>query len=244
MRNTKTFIQIFGVAFAAFAAFFFIYQNMPSQDGIKLYFTDIFNSLMGAMVVALVTASIFIFQRKIEADDEKNRVIYEKKLSLYEQIASKLNEIIQDNKISETELQNLQLFSFKVVLIAGPKAAEKFNEMLVNLRNDSGSVIEDGTKQTIVDFITLSREDLDVLADIDSKQKTEISDFLGKFKSDDRVVENISRKKRTFTDSFRRQVLQEYEEATSPEAKEAVLNKYRLYPVQLNTFRKTLEKRK
>ena len=181
MRNTKTFIQIFGVAFIAFAAFFFIYQNIPSQDGIKLYFTDIFNSLMGAMVVALVTASIFIFQRKIEADDEKNRVIYEKKLSLYEQIASKLNEIIQDNKISETEIQNLQLFSFKVVLIAGPKAAEKFNEMLVNLRNDSGSVIEDGTKQTIVDFITLSREDLDVLADIDSKQKTEISDFLWNF---------------------------------------------------------------
>ena len=121
---------------------------------------DIFNSLMGAVVVALVTASIFIFQRKIEADDEKNRVIYEKKLSLYEQIASKLNEIIQDNKISEKELQNLQLFSFKVVLIAGPKAAEKFNEMLVNLRNDSGSDIEDSTKQAIVDFITLSERTL------------------------------------------------------------------------------------
>ena len=99
MRNVKTFIQIIVVALIAFAAFFFIYQNTPSQNGTKLYFMDIFNSLMGAVVVALVTASIFIFQRKIKADDEKNRVIYEKKLSLYEQIASTLNHVIQDSKI-------------------------------------------------------------------------------------------------------------------------------------------------
>ena len=110
MRNVKTFIQIIVVALIAFAAFFLIYQNIPSQDGTKLYFMDIFNSLMGAVVVALVTASIFIFQRKIEADDEKNRVIYEKKLSLYEQIASTLNHVIRDSKITEKELEELQLF--------------------------------------------------------------------------------------------------------------------------------------
>ena len=69
MTNTKTFIQIILVAIAAFAAFFFIYVNIPQQNGIQLYFMDIFNSLMGAVVVALVTASIFIFQRRIESDD-------------------------------------------------------------------------------------------------------------------------------------------------------------------------------
>jgi hypothetical protein len=244
MRNTKTFIQIFGVAFIAFAAFFFIYQNIPSQDGIKLYFTDIFNSLMGAMVVALVTASIFIFQRKIEADDEKNRVIYEKKLSLYEQIASTLNHVIQDSKISEKELEELQLFFFKVVLIAGPKAAEEFNNMLINLKNCSDSEIDDETMQTILNFITLSRMDLDVLADIDTKQREEIGHLLKKLSEDRRVVQNITRKKRTFTDDFRKQVLKEYDDASSSDAKDEVLRRHKLYQVQLNTFRKTLKSRK
>lgn len=243
MKNVKTFIQIIAVAVIAFAAFFFIYQNIPFQDGTKLYFMDIFNSLMGAVVVALVTASIFIFQRKIEADDEKNRVIYEKKLALYERIASTLNHIIQDSKISDKELTELQLFFFKVVLIAGPKAAEKFNDMLVNLKNCSNSEIDDETMQTILNFITLSRMDLDVLADIEAQQREEIGHLLKKLSEDRRVVQNITRKKRTFTDDFRRQVLKEHEEATSPEAKEAVLKEHQLYPVQLNTFRKTLEKR-
>ena len=243
MRNVKTFIQIIVVALIAFAAFFLIYQNIPSQDGTKLYFMDIFNSLMGAVVVALVTASIFIFQRKIEADDEKNRVIYEKKLSLYEQIASTLNHVIRDSKITEKELEELQLFFFKVVLIAGPKAAEKFNDMLINLKNCSNSEIDDDTMQTILNFITLSRMDLDVLADIETNQREEISQLLKKLLGDRRVVQNIIRKKRTFTDGFRKQVLEEYEKAASPEAKEAVLKKHQLYSVQLNTFRKTLEKR-
>ena len=36
MANTKTFIQIILVAIAAFAAFFFIYVNIPQQNGIQL----------------------------------------------------------------------------------------------------------------------------------------------------------------------------------------------------------------
>ena len=244
MRNVKTFIQIIVVALIAFAAFFFIYQNIPSQDGTKLYFMAIFNSLKGAVVVALVTASIFIFQRKIEADDEKNRVIYEKKLSLYEQIASTLNHVIQDSKITEKELEELQSFFFKVVLIAGPKAAEKFNDMLINLKNCSNSEIDDDTMQTILNFITLSRMDLDVLADIDAKQREEIGHLLRKLLEDKRVVQNITRKKRTFGDPFRKQVLKEYDDAISSDAKEEVLRRYKLYPVQLKTFRKTLQSRK
>jgi hypothetical protein len=78
MKKIKTYIQIIAVALLAFGGFFLIYRNIPQHDGVQLYFMDIFNSLMGAVVVALVTASIFIFQRKIESDDEKNLAIYEK----------------------------------------------------------------------------------------------------------------------------------------------------------------------
>ena len=74
--------------------------------------------------------------------------------------------------------------------------------------------------QTILNFITLSRMDLDVLADIDTKQKEEIGNLLKKLSEDKRVVQNITRKKRTFSADFRKQVLKEYDDASSSDAKE------------------------
>ena len=242
MANTKTFIQIILLAIAAFAAFFFIYVNIPQQNGIQLYFMDIFNSLMGAVVVALVTASIFIFQRRIESDDEKNRAIYEKKLELYEELASKLNEIIQDKKVSDAELQDLHSFTFKIFLIAGPKAGEQFLEVVANLTDSAGQQIDRPSLKSILDFIALCRRDLEVLKDIEQGQKQELENFLKRITSDDRVADSLSRTRRTFNDSFRRTVVNEYDAASTTDERAAILQKYTLWPVQINTFRRKLEK--
>jgi hypothetical protein len=242
MTNTKTFIQIILVAIAAFAAFFFIYVNIPQQNGIQLYFMDIFNSLMGAVVVALVTASIFIFQRRIESDDEKNRAIYEKKLALYEELASKLNEIIQDKKISDAEVQELHSFTFKIFLIAGPKAGEQFIEVLANLSDGVSQQIEKTSLKSILDFIALCRRDLEVLKDIEQGQKQELENFLKRITSDERIAESLSGTRRKFNDSFRRAVVDEYDAAATPDERAATLQKYKLWPVQITTFRRKLEK--
>ena len=140
-------------------------------------------------------------------------------------------------------MEELQLFFFKVVLIAGPKAAEKFNDMLINLKNCSKSEIDDDTMQTILNFITLSRMVLDVLADMDTKQKEEIGNILKKLSEDRRVVKNITRKKRTFSADFRKQVLKEYDVARSSDAKEEAPPRHKLYPIQINAFRKILQKK-
>ena len=71
------------IAFFAFFFYFIIYTNLPINDGEQL-FSNVLSGLMGAVVVALVTASIFIFQQKIEADEQKERLMYEKKLVLYQ----------------------------------------------------------------------------------------------------------------------------------------------------------------
>jgi hypothetical protein len=242
MTNTKTFIQIILVAIAAFAAFFFIYVNIPQQNGIQLYFMDIFNSLMGAVVVALVTASIFIFQRRIESDDEKNRAIYEKKLALYEELASKLNDIIKDKKITDAELQELHSFTFKIFLIAGPKAGEQFLEVMANLSNGVGEQIDRASLKSILDFIVLCRRDLEVLKDIEQGQKQEMENFLKRIVNDERVAESVARTRRTFNDSFRRAVLNEYDAASTPDEMAAVLQRHKLWPVQITTFRRKLKK--
>jgi len=242
MANAKTFVQITLVAIAAFAAFFFIYVNIPQQNGVQLYFMDIFNSLMGAVVVALVTASIFIFQRRIESDDEKNRAIYEKKLALYEALASKLNEIIQDKKISDEELQELHSYTFKTFLIAGPKAGEQFLEVLANFSDGVGQQIDKPSLKSILDFIVLCRRDLEVLKDIEQGQKEELENFLRRITDDERVAESVSRTRRTFDDNFRHAVVREYDSATTQGERAAILQKHKLWPVQITTFRRKLKK--
>ena len=244
MKNYKTFFQLFSVALIAFLAFFLIYQNIPQGNGTQLYFMDIFNSLMGAVVVALVTASIFIFQRKIESDDEKNRSIYEQKLSLYLELSSKLDAVIQDNKITDKELSELQALVFRVILVAGPAAGEQYFKLLVNIKSGVGSQIDERLMAEILRFVATCRSDLEVLVDLGSEQQKELKSFLEQMAKDERTVENISRKKRTFSDEHRRLVLSEYDAASTADEKEAVLRKYKLYAVQINTFRDTLAKRK
>ena len=82
------------IAFFAFFFYFIIYTNLPINDGEQLFFSNVLSGLMGAVVVALVTASIFIFQQKIEADEQKERLMYEKKLVLYQKVHSFLKNMI------------------------------------------------------------------------------------------------------------------------------------------------------
>ncbi len=243
MKNIKTYFQILAVVVVASTAYFFIYINRQSENGIELYITDIFNALMGAFVLAMVTASIFMFQRRIESDDEKKRAIYDKKLELYEDLAKKLNEIIKDKKVSEEELSELQSDLFKIILIAGPKSGQKFYDMLVSLGSDTGPQIDKENLKTILEFVVECRQDLEVLANIDSGQKQELEKFLQEIIKDELMVENITGgKKRKFTAEHRRRVVASYDSASSPEEKDAVLKREKLYPVQIKTFRRWLEK--
>jgi len=242
MKKIKTYIQIAIVAVLAFVGFFLIYRNSPQHDGIQLYFMDIFNSLMGAVVVALVTASIFIFQRRIESDDDKNLAIYEKKLALYEGLSTRLNQMIQDQKITDDELSELKSYIFKVILIAGPEAGKKFYDVIVSLNDAENSQIDEPTMRAILDFVTLCRRDLEVLRDISVKEQNSLEAFLKDMINDQNVDDNISKPKRRFTDDHRRKVVKEYDDANTTEERQQVLTKYKLYPVQITTFRRKLEK--
>ena len=165
-----------------------------------------------------------------------------KKLALYEDLSTKLNEIIQDRKITEEEIAELKSIVFKVILIAGPSAGKKFYEVLVSLNNADSSQIDEPTMKEILAFVTLCRRDLEVLTELDSKEQENLESFLKQIIDDQRVVENISKSKRRFTDEHRRKVIQEYDEASSSEEQQQVLLNYKLYPVQITTFRRKLEK--
>ena len=104
------------IAFFAFFFYFIIYTNLPINDGEQLFFSNVLSGLMGAVVVALVTASIFIFQQKIEADEQKERLMYEKKLVLYQKVSKELSEALADGELSIGEIQTLRKFEYELKL--------------------------------------------------------------------------------------------------------------------------------
>ena len=89
---------------------------------------------MGAVVVALVTASIFIFQQKIEADEQKERLMYEKKLVLYQKVSKELSEALADGELSIGEIQTLRKFEYELILIAKKPVAEAFLSLIQKVR--------------------------------------------------------------------------------------------------------------
>ena len=76
-KNFNSSILIILILFFALVGFYLIYVNNPAVNGEQSFFDNLINALMGAMVVALITSSIFIFQIRIEGNQEKEKYIYE-----------------------------------------------------------------------------------------------------------------------------------------------------------------------
>ena len=73
MKNLKLSFLFIIIAIIAFSGFYLVYFNNPSVNGSETFFDELINGLMGAMVVAIVTASIFIYQNTIEGNKIKNK---------------------------------------------------------------------------------------------------------------------------------------------------------------------------
>ena len=133
---------------------------------------------MGTVVVALVTASIFIFQQKIEADEQKESLMYEKKLVLYQKVSKELSEALADGELSIGEIQTLRKFEYELILIAKNPSLKTFLSLIQGEEFDQEKSGELGTylKTSIMEFLTEARRDLDVLS---HASDTEMQNWLG-----------------------------------------------------------------
>ena len=234
--SRKQFLWIPLIALLSFIFYYIIYNNFHNDSGEQIFFSNILNGFMGAVVVALVTASIFIFQHQVQSEDEKNKSIYEKKLNLYLKISQLLPKIIitKENtpEISPENFEYLNEMYFEVFLIAGPETAKSFRSILEarnNLSNNDKTVIDDVYKN-IDDFIHEARKDLEVLTN-DNSQK---SDF---FK--DSVVTIMKKPvKRKFSDEFKKQIVDEYNKA---DKKRDILQKYNVHYSQISDWKPLLD---
>ena len=176
MKKFNASILIILILFFALAGFYLIYVNNPSMSGEQSFFNNLINSLMGAMVVALVTASIFIFQSRIEGDKEKEKYIYQKKLELYQNLARTISRINNDGKITKISLDELKNFKLEIDLLADKDLVELY---LKFINSDS---FKETTKEGIpeefdsltIDIIRLSRVELDVLQSVPLEKRKQL----------------------------------------------------------------------
>ena len=220
------------IAFFAFFFYFIIYTNLPINDGEQLFFSNVLSGLMGAVVVALVTASIFIFQQKIEADEQKERLMYEKKLVLYQKVSKELSEALADGELSIGEIQTLRKFEYELILIAKKPVAEAFLSLIQKGEEfDQEKSGELGTylKTSIMEFLTEARRDLDVLSHASDTE--EMQNWLGNEDTQD----TLTKTKRRFTEQQKIKILKEWRTA---KVKQDILKMYKVYDSQVRNWDK------
>ena len=183
MKKVNASILIILILFFALVGFYLIYVNNPSMSGEQSFFNNLINSLMGAMVVALVTASIFIFQSRIEGDKEKEKYIYQKKLELYQNLArtiSRINNVKNVTEesnvknVTEESLNELRSFGLEIDLLADKDLLVKYNKFIDFINSDSFKTANsDSFKDFTIDIISLSRTELDVIQSVPLQKRSQ-----------------------------------------------------------------------
>ena len=185
MKKFNSSILIILILFFALAGFYLIYVNNPSMSGEQSFFNNLINSLMGAMVVALVTASIFIFQSRIEGDKEKEKYIFQKKLELYQNLARTISRINNDGKITKISLDELKSFKLEIDLLADKDLVDLYPQFInsesFKETKKNESISEEFDSFTI-DIIGLSRKELDVLKSIPLEKRNQLEVVIQKQK--------------------------------------------------------------
>ena len=182
MKNFNSSIIIIVILFFALAGFYLIYVNNPSMNGEQSFFNNLINSLMGAMVVALVTASIFIFQSRIEGDKEKEKYIYQKKLELYQNLARTISRINNVKNVTEESLNELRSFGLEIDLLADQDLLVLYSEFVNSSNFKVANSISAEFDDRTIDIIGLSRQELDVLKSIPSEKRDQLEVVIQKQK--------------------------------------------------------------
>jgi len=222
------------IYFGFFAALYFQgWENTPLNGFIR----DVIGALMGAGVVVLVTGSVFIFQARINSDDEKRRSVFERKVALYQRIADVLKNTRESDKIHAKDKNQMQFLLLEVILLSGPKTLLAYSNLL-NKMFPTGNNVEDpldgedkdiSLEDRISRFFFVARDDLDV--------QEKVSNATLRFMEP--AVETVKRvtTKRVFSDDYKKQVLSDYFDAPVGE-KKLILEQEGLHYAQISSWKK------
>jgi len=233
-------IKLLLVTGVAFLAFFVLSTNAPSVESSQFFFSNIMNALIGATVVALVTSALFGYQAKIQADDEKKRVIYEKKLELYQRLARTFSDLSNEKKTDSVGIgEALRPLLYEVVLLSSGAAGTKYLELIDAIGNldDPDYILKIADQKNIMEFFAAARDDLDVMENISDTDKKAIDTFL-ESAADEKKIEK--RGKRHFSDEEKLDIVKRYDSKGRGEKGKWLEENYKLIGADIDRFKKQL----
>ena len=236
-------IRLLLVTGAAFFVFFVLSTNQPSLQSSQFFFSNILNALIGATVVALVTSALFGYQAKIQADDEKKRVIYEKKLELYQRLARTFSELSKDNSTDSVGIgEALRPLLYEVVLLSSGSAGSKYLELIdaIGDLDDPEYILSISDQKNIMNFFVEARDDLDVMENISDRDKDALNAFLDSA-SDSSKIETRTMKIFRSMDE-KEAIVSEYESKPAGEKRDWLKKTHNLTPADINRFKAQLKK--
>lgn len=106
------------------ATFVYIY------DTSEVFFTEFKNGLLGAWAVIIATAALLFFEDNLRSNNEKQKVIYLKKLEFYQEVARTFKQMIISDNITKNQYYEFKALRFEMILICGIKSLKLYDQML------------------------------------------------------------------------------------------------------------------
>lgn len=118
------YIVILLLSIFLFLAFFF--NAWPST----IFLGEVFSSLSGAAIVAIITLFLLDGQTKSENETERNSAIFRKKLEIYQEFLNSIKSIVANKTLSDSDKINMQFQVAYISIHTEPKRLKTISEQV------------------------------------------------------------------------------------------------------------------
>ena len=119
---------------------------------------SIIGTFMGAGTIAILTAGILIFQKKLDLEHKRNEEVFTNRIQQYKKAVALISKTISDKIINEDELQSIIELYYETALIADEKIQEQY--LLIKQRLENEDDNWDEINQEFIKLIRLMSESL------------------------------------------------------------------------------------
>tara|TARA_B100000674_G_scaffold496579_1_gene527197 strand:- start:132 stop:1265 length:1134 start_codon:yes stop_codon:yes gene_type:complete len=121
--------------FIIFIIPFAFLKTFPFQDWSYLPFVQsVIGTFMGAGTIAILTASLLVFQKKLDSEHKRNQEVFTNRVAFYKNTVTLLSNIISDRKVDEEELRKIKAIYLELILIADQNIQIKYLELQESLK--------------------------------------------------------------------------------------------------------------
>jgi len=137
------------------------------------FVTAIIGTFMGGGTIAIITAGLLVFQKRLDSEHKRKEHILETRIELYQDIIDQISARIKDDKITDTEKQDLKVISFKLNLLAEIEVQAEYEQLLSEIGDDK-EFDKDNIASKLNDLIDKMNKSIGVVESINPDRKEDI----------------------------------------------------------------------